>query len=139
MWERPYTKIYKNITKENVWQAWADAANWPKWDKKLEYCKIDCAFVAGAQFVLKPVNGPKVNIVLSEVIPNEKFTDYCKFPGATMTDYHLLEDTPDGLRITNTIAVTGPLGFIWINLVVKDIVAGIPEQLDALVNYARKI
>ena len=65
---RKFSKIYKDIKKEDVWRAWADVNNWPKWDKDLEYCDLKDDFVKGSKFILKPAGGPKVKIVLSEVI-----------------------------------------------------------------------
>ena len=121
MWTRKFSKIYKDIKKEDVWRAWADVNNWPKWDKDLEYCDLKDDFVKGSKFILKPAGGPKVKIVLSEVIENERFTDYCKFFGATMYDAHYLEQTHNGLLITNIITVKGPLAFLWTNLVAKNV------------------
>ena len=137
MWIRKFSKIYKDIKKEDVWRTWADVNNWPKWDKELEYCDLKDDFVQGSKFILKPAGGPKVKIVLSEVIENERFTDYCKFFGATMHDAHYLEHTEDGLLITNIITVKGPLAFVWANLVAKDVAKSVPEQTDRLVNFTR--
>jgi hypothetical protein len=137
MWIRSYSKVYKNIKKEDIWRLWSDVNNWPMWDKELEYCKMKGAFAEGTQFILKPKGGPKVNIVLSEVETNKKFTDYCKFLGATMYDAHNLEETSDGLRITNTITVTGTLRYLWIFLVAKNVANSIPKQMDSLVSLAR--
>lgn len=137
MWTKEYEKIYPGLNKEDVWSVWTDVNNWPKWDKELEYCKMDKTFEEGNQFILKPKGGPKVKITLSEVIPNKKFTDYCKFFGAIMYDAHELEETSEGLRIKNRITVTGPLSFIWVHLVAKNVANSIPEQMDALVASAR--
>ena len=137
MWVKSYNKIYQGIKKEEIWRIWADVNNWPKWDNELEYCKMVNKFTESNQFILKPKGGPKVTITLSEVKPNEKFTDYCKFFGATMYDAHYLEETPEGLRIGSKITVTGPLSFIWVNLVAKNVANSVPKQMDALVNLAR--
>jgi len=137
MWTKSYSKVYKDLNKEDVWRVWADVNNWPKWDKELEYCMMEGTFSQGNQFILKPIGGPKVKITLSEVIPNEKFTDFCRFPGATMYDIHELEETPEGLRILNTISVTGLLSFLWVKLVAKKVAASIPQQMDALVSLAK--
>lgn len=136
MWVKSYKKVYQGVTKMDVWRLWSDVNNWPKWDKELEYCKMENTFIEGSQFILKPKGGPKVTITLSEVIPNEKFTNYCKFLGATMYHAHELEETSDGLRITSTITVTGPLSFIWVNLVAKNVANSVPKQMDALVDSA---
>lgn len=137
MWQKSYSKVYQGVKKEDVWRLWADVNNWPVWDKELAYCKMEGTFAKGSQFILKPIAGPKVKITLSEVITNERFTDYCKFLGATMYDTHVLEETSDGLRITNTISVTGLLRYMWINLVAKNVAASIPKQMDALVALAK--
>lgn len=137
MWIKSYSKVYVGVKKEDVWRVWADVNNWPKWDGELEYCKMDGAFTKGTQFILKPIDGPKVKITLSDVIPNKKFTDYCKFIGATMVDDHELEETSEGLRITNTITVKGPLSFIWVKLVAKNVFHSIPKNLDNLINLVK--
>jgi hypothetical protein len=136
MWVKSYSKIYKGVKKEDIWRLWADVNNWPKWDKELEYCKMEGSFSEGNHFILKPIDGPKVRIILSEVINNKKFTDYAKFPGAIMYDSHELEETPNGLLITSTITVKGFLSFIWGRLVAKGVAASVPKQLDALVELA---
>lgn len=137
MWIKSYSKTYPDLTREDVWRIWTDVNNWPKWDKELEYCEMKEAFKQGSQFILKPIGGPKVKIILSEVKVNEKFTDYCNFFGARMYDDHQLQETPEGLRITNTISVTGLLSFIWVHLVAKNVANSVPNQMDALVNMAR--
>lgn len=139
MWIQSYSKIYQGVKKEAIWKAWADVQNWPKWDKELEYCQADekFMFAEGNHFILKPLDGPKVKITLSEVDINKKFTDFCRFLGATMYDYHELEETSEGLLIKSKITVTGWLSFLWVKLVAKKVADSVPEQMDILVNYAR--
>src|ERR1700722_8073855 len=93
MWIQSYSKTYKDITKEQIWQAWLDVNNWPKWDKELEYCKMEGEFRVGREFILKPLGSPSIKITLSEITPNQKFTDYCDFFGARMYDIHELDET----------------------------------------------
>lgn len=137
MWSKKFSKVYANITKEEIWSAWADVNNWPKWDTELEYCELIGQFIEDEKFILKPFGGPKVKITLSEVCTNQKFTDYCTFFGATMYDSHELIDEPNGLRIINTITVKGPLAFIWKHLVVKKVAQAVAVQTDNLVEYAK--
>lgn len=137
MWVKSYSKVYQDIKKEDIWRLWADVNNWPKWDKELEYCKMEDTFAEGSHFILKPVGGPKVDITLSKVVINQKFTDYCNFFGATMIDAHELEETLEGLRITNTITVSGWLSFLWVKLVAQNVANSVPKQMDTLVNLAR--
>lgn len=137
MWVKKYSKVYPGVKKEDVWRLWSDVNNWPVWDKELEYCKMEGEFAAGTQFTLKPLHGPKVKITLSEVISNKSFTDYTQFPGAIMYDSHELEEMSQGLCIKSCITVTGFLGFLWVKLVAKNVAAGVPKQIEALVALAR--
>ena len=136
---KKFSEVYTNVQKEQVWKVWADVESWPKWDKQLQYCTMQEAFSQGSQFILKPVGGPKVKIMLSEIVCNEKFTDYCKFFGATMMNTHELVKELNGLRITHTVTVTGPLTYVWVKLIAKNVANSIPIQTNNLVNYTRSI
>lgn len=138
MWVRKYTQVYADVTKEEVWQLWADINNWHLWHDDLDYCKLDDDFVVGNHFILKPKGGPKVKIDIVEIEKERKFVDCTRFPGAKMYDSHEVEETPEGLCIINTLTVTGPLKFLWIFLVAKNVAASVPKETAALVALARK-
>lgn len=138
MWVKSYSKVYPAVKKEDIWRLWADVNHWPKWDKELEYCQLESSFINGSQFILKPLGGPKIKITLSEVIINQKFTNYCNFFGAIMYVAHELKEIPEGLCITHVIRVTGPLRFIWVNLIAKNVAKSAPKHMDILVDLARK-
>lgn len=137
MWTRSYSKIYSSVKKEDIWRLWIDVNNWPKTHTDLDYCKMEGPFAVGNYFMLKPKGAPAVKIELIEIDEGRKFTDCTKFFGAKMYDTHTLEETKDGLRISNTLTVTGWLKFLWIILVAKNVAATVPQEIDALVNLAR--
>ena len=137
MWTRTYSKTFKNLKKETIWQIWTDINNWPKWHGDLEYCKLEGAFVAGNHFMLKPKGVKAFKIALTHIEEGWKFTDCTPFFGAKMYDTHELEETPDGLRLTNTLVVTGPLKFLWIKLVAQNVADSVPHEMEALVELAR--
>lgn len=137
MWIRTYSKIFKNIKKETIWQIWTDVNNWPKWHGDLEYCKLEGAFAVGNHFMLKPKGVKAFKIELTRVEEGRKFTDCTSFFGAKMYDTHELEETPDGLRLINTLVVTGPLGFLWVKLVAQDVADSVPQQMEALVDLTK--
>ena len=137
MWTRTYSKTFKNIKKEIIWQIWTDVNNWPKWHGDLEYCKLEGAFVVGNHFMLKPKGVKAFKIALTHIEEGRKFTDCTPFFGAKMYDTHELEETPDGLRLTNTLVVTGPLKFLWIKLVAQNVADSVPHEMEALVELAR--
>lgn len=45
-----------------------------------------------------------------------------------MFDTHSMEQTPEGLKLTNTVFVTGPLKKIWVTLVAKNVADTAPAH-----------
>jgi hypothetical protein len=138
MWTKTHSKVYKDIKKEDIWHIWTDVNNWATWHEDLDYCKLDGSFIVGNYFKLKPKGAPAVKIELIEIEEGRRFTDCTKFFGAKMYDTHALEETADGLRLTNTLVVTGPLKFLWVKLVAQNVAETVPQEMDALVNLSRR-
>ena len=138
MWVRSFNKNYRDIDEQTIWKTWVDVNNWPKWDSELDFCDMKCNFDEGTTFMLKPKQGPKVSLHISGVLPNRKFTSYCRFPGAVMYNFHEITREMGEINITNTITVKGPLAFLWSNLVAKKVAKAVPKQTDNLVEYARR-
>lgn len=137
MWIRTYSKVYQGIRKEDIWHLWTDVNNWSAWHGDLDYCKMEEPFSVGNHFMLKPKGAPAVKIDLVEIVEGHKFTDCTKFFGAKMVDTHAMEETKEGLRLTNTLVVTGLLKFLWVRLVARHVADTVPQEMDALVNLAR--
>src|SRR5690242_19620454 len=113
MWTKTWTKTYPGLDKRVIWDKWANVLDWPSWHADVEKMEIDGGFVAGSTMTMHLKGGPSPKILLTEVTSGKSFIDRTKFPGAIMDDYHLLEETPDGLRITQTVTVTGFLTWLW--------------------------
>lgn len=136
MWTRSYSVTTDKVNGQQLWQLFADVNNWHTWDDGVEFASIEGKFEQGNHFILKPKNGPKVKIELVETIPARKFTDLTRFPLAKMWGEHLFEETPEGLRMTTTMTVKGPLSFLWVKLVAADIVKGLPADMEAQIAKA---
>ena len=139
MWTRSFSKVYAGIKKEDIWQLWTDINNWPKWHGELDYCKLEGKFEVGNYFILKPKGVSPVKIMLTEIEEGKKFSDCTAFFGAKMHDTHSMEETPDGLRLSNTLVVTGPLKWLWIKLVAQNVADTAPDKIEALVNLAKNV
>ena len=137
MWTRTYSKTFAGIDKKDVWNIWTDINNWPLWHGDLDYCKLEGAFEIGNHFMLKPKGMSAVKITLTEIIAGQSFTDCTSFFGAKMHDTHSMEETSEGLKISNELVVTGPLKWLWICLVAKNIADTIPEETESLIKLAR--
>jgi hypothetical protein len=137
MWQRTYSKAFKDVRKEQIWNVWTDVNNWPKWHGDLDYCKMDLPFVVGSHFMLKPKGVSPVKILLTEIREGREFTDCTNFLGAKMYDTHSMEETEEGVLLTNNLIVTGPLKWLWIKLVAKNVADTVPDEMESLVKVAR--
>lgn len=137
MWTKSFSKLYSGVRKEDVWHLWTDVDNWPTWHGDLEYCKMQGPFQVGNYFLLKPKGVKAVKIVLTEIEEGRRFTDCTTFFGAKMYDTHAMEETPEGLLLSNTLVVTGPLKWLWIKLVAQNVANTVPDEMEALVKLAR--
>lgn len=138
MWIRKYSKRYTGVKKDNIWRLWIDINNWPQWHGDLDYCKLEGEFKEGNHFMLKPKGVSPVKIVLTEINEGKSFTDCTTFFGAKMYDTHSMEETPEGLLLSNKLVVTGPLRWVWIKLVAQHVADTVADEMDALVNLAKK-
>jgi len=137
MWTRTYSKTFEGIKREDIWFVWTDVNNWAKWHGALDYCKMEGPFEVGNHFMLKPKGVRAVKIVLTDLVDGFSFTDCTSFLGAKMYDTHSLEETTEGLKLTNTLVVRGPLKYLWIKLVAQNVADTVPEEMEALVKLAR--
>ena len=137
MWVKEYSKLYKDVKAKDIWRIWVDVNNWSTWHENLDYCKMDGSFEVGNHFYLKPKGAPEVKIILTEIDQGKSFTDCTKFFGAKMYDTHRMIETPEGLLLSHKMIVTGPLKWLWIALVARNVFNDIPEVIETLVKLAR--
>lgn len=139
MWTQSHTIVTKKATREQMWKLFANVNAWNTWDEGIEYAKMNGRFEKGNFFTLKPKGGPKVKIQLVEAVENRTFTDLTRFPLAKMYGEHVFEDTTEGVKITTTMKVEGPLGFLWRKLVAQNIANALPAEMEQQVNHASKL
>lgn len=139
MWVRTYSQIFLELKKEAVWNCWTQINRWPEWHDDLESCVLHGPFAVGSYFMLKPKSMRAVKIELIDVKPGISFTDRTRFFGAKMLDTHLMEETPEGLKLTNHLIVTGPLAWLWVKLVARHVADTTPQELAALAERAKNL
>ncbi|KFF07617.1 SRPBCC family protein [Chryseobacterium luteum] len=139
MWTKSHSIVTKEVTKEQMWKLFIDVNNWHTWDEGIEFAKMEGKFEKGNFFTLRPKGGPNVKVELLETVENKSFLDVTKFPLAKMFDNHTFEETPQGLKITNTISVTGILGFLWRKIVAQKIVDTLPHDMQMQIKAASKL
>lgn len=137
-WEATHSITVKDLDRRAVWNAWADVDHWHRWDTDIEYARLDGDLREGQTFTLKPRGGPNVKIMFTRLQPLAGYTDLVKFPLARMTGIHDMAETPEGVRLTVTIRVEGPLAWLWRRIVAQGVADEAPAQLRALVDYAQR-
>ena len=139
MTTKTYSTTTKEVTAEQLWKLMSNVDGWKRWDAGTEDSKLNGAFATGSSFMLKPKGGPKLTIELLEVKAPTYFKDVTKFPLAKMYDEHSYEQTADGLKITSTLTMTGPLGFFWNMVVMKNIVENLPKDIATQIAEAKNL
>lgn len=139
MWTKSYSIITREVTKEQMWRLFSDVNNWSSWDQGVEFAQLEGKFEQGNHFMFQPKGGPKLKLQIVEATENKSFTDFTQFPLAKMYGAHTFEETPEGLKLTTTMTVNGPLGFLWRKLVAQKIVDALPEDMQHQIKTAKKL
>ncbi|MGV8947983.1 MAG: SRPBCC family protein [Candidatus Paracaedibacter sp.] len=136
MWKRSHSRVFKSTEREAIWKCWSDVNSWHEWIPNIECCRLDKPFVTGNHFTLKPKGGSEVTVELLDVQKGHKFTGCTRFFGATLYDTHEMNIDANGIRVTVTLKVTGPLGFLWRKLVAEKIEASLPKLMQNLISLS---
>jgi hypothetical protein len=139
MWTKSFSIITKEATKEQMWNLFTDVNNWHIWNDEIQYAKLDGKFESGNSYIIQPRKGPEIKVELLETIEKKRCLERGKFPLAEMYYDHLLEETENGLKITNTISVKGLLGPLWVQLIVKKIASSMPVHVQQQIKVASKL
>ncbi len=123
-----------------VWQVWSDVDGWPSWDRDVASCKLSGPFQEGAEAVLKPTSGPKVNIKIINCIVQKSFVTEGSLPCWTSLIFeHELKEVKDGVEITHRVILKGCLSGLFNWILGKSIREGLPVALKQLAGRAEKI
>jgi hypothetical protein len=139
MWTKSYSIVTKEATKEQMWKLFTDINNWHIWNNEIEFAKLEGKFEAGNYYLIQPKNGRTVKVKLIEVIENKHCLELGEFQLAKMYYDHMLEETPNGLKLTSTITMNGLLSFLWVQLVVKKIAATMGSHVQEQIKVASKL
>lgn len=139
MIQKTFTLMTNEISQEQIWHVISNVNQWSTWDEGVEFAELQGKFESNSSFLLRPKGGPKIKIKLVEVREKSYFKDMTTFPLAKMYGEHWYEETPEGLKITVTMTMTGILSALWYKIVMKDIVAGLEKDQNALIAAAKKV
>jgi hypothetical protein len=140
VWSTSSTFDAAGVTAAEVWsRAYADASAWPAWNDALVSAALDEPFVVGSRARVRFRTGLRLRFALVEVKPERVFTDESRLPGARMGHRHELEPTADGVRLTNTIYIDGPLARLWAPILGPQAKRGLPGWQRRAAELARAV
>lgn len=120
-----------------IWRrAYADAEAWPRWNAELKRATLDGPLALGATAKIVFRTGLRLRFHVVEFDDGRLFTDESRLPGARMGHRHLIEPTPDGSRLINTIYIEGPLAPLWRRIMGPAAARTLPEAQHAIVALA---
>ena len=126
-------------TKEQVWNLWADVANWNSWDSTVRSSALYGDFSVGTKGVVKLAGGPKSKFVITACKPFETFTNRSFMPLCNVDFTLTLLETQTGwLLVTYRQKMTGLLTFFFSAVFGKMMAKGLPKGMDDLIAYAEK-
>lgn len=135
-WETTST-LESAVAPADVWEkAYADAAAWPRWNDELKSAELDGPLRLGASARIVFKTGLRLRFRVVEFEQGRLFTDEARLPGARMGHRHLVEPTPDGSRLTNTIYIEGPLAPLWRRVMGPRAAKALPAAQRAVMELA---
>lgn len=138
MWMKTHVITVPDIKPEQVWRVWSDITKRPLWDVDTEWATLEGPFATGSIIHMKPIGGPQIKMQITECIPNQCFTDCYKISFlARLYGIHEMEQTNQGLCLTTTIKIEGPLGWLLRKIIGEKVAAEVPEQTQTLINLVR--
>ena len=125
-------------TKKQVWNLWADVANWKSWDSIVKSSELYGDFREGTKGVVKLAIGPKSNFIITGCKPLESFTNRSFLPLCKVDFTLTLAETQNGLLVTYRQAMTGFLTFFFSAIMGKAMTKGLSKGIEDLITNAEK-
>lgn len=118
-------------SRKQVFALYADVASWPEWDCETLAVELPGLRV-GATGWLKPRQGPRANIRISEVTEGSSFTVEGRLPLCRMHFGHELEGDGNRTTATHWVRFTGLLAPLFSLLIGSGIDRTLPQTLAGL-------
>jgi hypothetical protein len=136
MWKGNATIITQKATIDQLWNTLTDIQNWNTWDHDIAWTSIEGPVKQGAEFYLKPKDGPKTKLHISEYTAPNVFSDVAYLPLAKMRTTHRFTQTEMGIEINIEVEVSGFLSFLWSRIIAQNQIKGAEQQTQNLIDKA---
>jgi len=124
--------------KEQLWNLWADVANWNTWDSTVKSSELYGDFKVGTKGVFNLVNGPKSKFIITVCKPFESFTNSSYLPLCKTDSIISFVETKNGVLVTYRVEMTGFLTFLFSRVIGKQMAKGLSKVLDDLITKTER-
>lgn len=130
-WNHSYSRDIA-ATPEAIWSAFADTANWKRWNAGVKEIHRDSAFATGGRFTMEMPDGDSIDSLLVSVSTCQHFIDESRLGDIVVRVEHRIEALEDRRsRVVYTISVQGPQA----REVGEAVSADFPSVLEGLDQY----
>jgi len=128
-------------TVEAVWAVLSDMPGYASWDPRAGQVRLDGPFATGTTGHVVSPAGKGSTLLLSEVVPTERWTSELPLPGGRLVmTYVLAPAGPGRVRVTKTYVAHGPVSLAFRVWYARAIRRELPATFAALeVEAARRI
>ena len=122
---------------EQVWKIWSDTSTWEKWNPDVLSVSLDGPFATGTTGEMRTRAGGMHRIRLEGVEPGRRFRlETAVLPASKFSFRCEIVPVAGGSRISQAIAIGGPLGPVFSVMMGDRIASSFVPLLDGLANYA---
>ncbi|KNH10247.1 hypothetical protein BRCH_01197 [Candidatus Burkholderia brachyanthoides] len=106
-WSRSYHRDIA-ATAQAIWRAWADPANWKRWNEGVRSIRMEGDFGAGTWFAMELPDGEIIRSLLVEVADERRFVDETRI-GETVVhvEHHIERLNGEACRVVYAVEVHG--------------------------------
>ena len=136
MWTTNAT-AHSAASASTIWELYRDVDGWPRWDHGITASHLDGTFAIGSSGTLQPMGGPEMPFTLTEVSPEQLFTDQTPInPETAIIFRHELTTDTNGTLITHTIQIVGPDAEHLVQALGPQLQHGVVEAVEELARLA---
>ena len=122
---------------DKVWQIWTDTSAWGEWNPNVTTMEMPPPVALGKTGVMNTPAGQHHQMKVVDFQPGRSFTlETSVIPLSTFRFTCLVEPAGDRTRISQTVQVVGPLGFLCDPLMGDGIAKEFDKLLDGLARKA---
>jgi uncharacterized protein YndB with AHSA1/START domain len=120
-----------------VWSVWSDPNNWSRWNSGIQSAELDGPIANGAKGKMTTTRGSTHDVTFHDIVEGRAFSMSMAGPPLTAFTFSC-EITPDGTgsTIAQSVAFSGPLGFLFGAMMGNEMARHFKPVLDDLARAA---